>query len=78
MILDQKDTRISTVRDQQASNMHAHPRSFGFNAVLTALIGLLIASGTAAATARVDCDHRMVRCSVTVNENLRASAKPAP
>ena len=58
--------------------MHAHPRSFGFNAVLTALVGLLIASGTAAARARVDCDHRMVRCSVTVNENLRASAKPSP
>ena len=58
--------------------MHAHPRSSGFNAVLIGLVGPVMAGGIAAATARVDCDRRLVRCSVTVNGNLPAQAKRAP
>ncbi len=83
------------VRDQPGLNMRLHPRNFRFNAVLTALVGLLVANRIAAAdspptsspgahpaagaaTARVDCDRRLVRCTVTVNNNLPALAGRAP
>ena len=75
--------------------MRSYPRSFGFNAVLTALAGLLAVNRIAAADsppigspsahtaagaamARVDCDRRIVRCSLTVKNNLPANAGRAP
>jgi hypothetical protein len=75
--------------------MRLHPRNLKFNAVLTALVGLLVANrivaadsppnsspgahtAAGAATARVDCDRRIVRCSLTVKKNLPANARRAP
>ena len=75
--------------------MRLQTRNFRFNALLTALVGLLVASrivaadspptsspgahaAAGAATARIDCDRRIVRCSLTVKNNLAANARRAP